>query len=81
MPHMALTDNLRRRLDNPNLTADERALIRCRAAAELIHSGQYETAREALEDLWGGVGVRPNVEGLGETTAADAASLKALHRP
>jgi tetratricopeptide (TPR) repeat protein len=68
---MTLTDSLRRQLDNPNLTADEQALIRCRAAAELIHSGQYEKARDTLEDLWGGVGVRPNLEGLEETTAAE----------
>jgi tetratricopeptide (TPR) repeat protein len=68
---MTLTDNLRRQLDSPNLTADERALIRCRAAADLIHSGQYEKAREALGDLWRGVGVRPNVEGLREATSAE----------
>lgn len=68
---MTLTDNLRRQLDNPNLTADERALIRCRAAADLTHSGQYEKAREALAELWRGVTVRPNVEGLEEKTAAE----------
>ncbi|HZI19948.1 MAG TPA: tetratricopeptide repeat protein [Pyrinomonadaceae bacterium] len=68
---MNLTDNLRRQLDNPTLTADEQALIRCRAAADLIHSGQYERAREALGDLWQGVGERPNVAGLEETTAAE----------
>ncbi|HEU4596638.1 MAG TPA: tetratricopeptide repeat protein [Pyrinomonadaceae bacterium] len=68
---MTLTDNLRRQLDNPNLTTNERALIRCRAAADLIHSGQYEKAGEALSELWRGVGVRPNVEGLEETTAAE----------
>lgn len=68
---MNLTNSLRRQLGNPNLTADERALIRCRAAADLIHSGQYEKAREALGELWRGVGVHPNVEGLEETTAAE----------
>lgn len=68
---MGLTDSLQRRLDEPHLTADERALIRCRVAADLIHTGQYERAREALGDLWRGVGVRPNLEGLEETTAAE----------
>jgi len=68
---MKSTDSLRKRLDNLNLTADERALIRCQAAAELIHSGQYERAREALGELWGGVGVRPKLEGLTEETAAE----------
>lgn len=68
---MNLTDSLRSQLDNPNLTADDKALIRCRAAADLIHSGQYEKAREVLGDFWRGVGARPNVEGLEETTAAE----------
>lgn len=69
---MGLTDSLRRQLDDPTLTADERALTRCRAAADLIHAGQYEGAREALGELWRGVGVRPNLEGLGEAAAAEA---------
>jgi tetratricopeptide (TPR) repeat protein len=68
---MTLTDERLRELDNPSLTADERALIRCRVAADLIHRGQYEAAREALGELWRGVGERPNVEGLGERTAAE----------
>lgn len=68
---MGLTDSLQRRLNDPDLTADERALIRCRLAADLIHAGQYERAREALGGLWRGVGMRPNLEGLEETTAAE----------
>jgi tetratricopeptide (TPR) repeat protein len=68
---MHLTESLRRQLDNPDLTADERASIRCRAAADLIHSGQYEKAREALGELWRGVGERPNLEGLGDRPAAE----------
>ncbi len=68
---MHLTDSLRRQLDNPNLTANERALIRCRAAADLIHSGQYEKAREVLGELWRGVSERPNLEGLGDRPAAE----------
>ena len=68
---MRLTDSRRGQLDNPNLTADERALMRCRLAADLIHGGQYEAARDALGDLWRGVGERPNVEGLEEATAAE----------
>lgn len=53
-----------RQLDNPTLSRDERALIRCQAAADLIHAGQYEAAREALGELWSGLGKRPNLEGL-----------------
>lgn len=39
-------------------------MLRCRLAAECIHAGQYEAAREALGELWRGVGESPEVEGL-----------------
>lgn len=59
-------------LDNPTLSANERALIRCEAAAMYIHAGQYEAARDALGELWTGVGERPNLEGLKhQTTRAE----------
>jgi tetratricopeptide (TPR) repeat protein len=61
---MDLAADILRQLDNPTLTANERALIRCEAAAGLIHAGQYEAAREALGELWAAVGERPNLEGL-----------------
>jgi len=60
-----------RELDNPSLTKDERALLRCRVAADFIHKGQYEAAREALGEHWLGIGKRPNLEGLDEATAAE----------
>ena len=68
---MTLADERLKELDNLSLTTDERALLRCRVAADLIHGGQYEKAREALGELWRGTGERPNVEGLGESTAAE----------
>ena len=68
---MTLTDERLRGLDNPSLTSDERALLRSQVAADLIHKGQYEAAREALGEHWRGVGQRPNVEGLGERAAAE----------
>jgi CheY-like chemotaxis protein len=61
---MNLTDDRLKELDNPSLTRNERVLLRCRLASEFIHAGQYETAREALGDLWQGIGRRPTVEGL-----------------
>ena len=42
-----------------------------RGRRSFIHGGQYEKAREALGDLWRGVGEHPNVAGLWETTAAE----------
>jgi CheY-like chemotaxis protein len=68
---MNLTDSLLRQLGDPKLTADERALLRCRVAADLIHTGQYEQAQESLGELWRSAGARPNLEGLEETTAAE----------
>lgn len=61
MPHMNLADERLKELDNPSLTEKERVLLRCRVAADLIHKGQYEAAREALGELWLGVGQRPAV--------------------
>src|SRR5215211_7846515 len=61
---MTLADERLKELDNPSLTNTERVLIRCRVAADLIHKGQYEAAREALGELWLGVGQRPPVSNL-----------------
>jgi tetratricopeptide (TPR) repeat protein len=68
---MNLTDERLRELDNPSLTEDERAVIRCYVVADLIHKGQHDSAREALGELWRGIGERPNVEGLRESTTAE----------
>ncbi len=61
---MNLADERLKELDNPSLTDSERILIRCRIAADLIHRGQYEAAREAVGELWLGVGQRPPVSTL-----------------
>jgi tetratricopeptide (TPR) repeat protein len=58
-------------LDNPSLTTNERILLRCDVASDLIHKGQYETAREALGELWPGIGERPDVKGLPPVIAAE----------
>jgi tetratricopeptide (TPR) repeat protein len=68
---MNLADERLKELDNPSLTAEERALLRCRVTADLNYAGQHEAAREALGEHWRGAGERPNVEGLGERTAAE----------
>src|SRR5215207_10572899 len=74
MPHMNLTDERLNELDNPSLTEGERALLRCRAASEFIDRGQHDDAREALGELWRGIGERPNVKGLSVVTAAEVLS-------
>jgi CheY-like chemotaxis protein len=70
-PHMTLADSLLRQLDDPTLTPDARAEIRCRAAGDLEHRGQYEDAINALAELWQGIGECPALEGLTESTAAE----------
>jgi tetratricopeptide (TPR) repeat protein len=37
---------------------------RCAAAKALANVGDYEGAREALGELWGGIGDRPKIDGL-----------------
>jgi tetratricopeptide (TPR) repeat protein len=44
---------------------------KCRAAKALASSGDYEAAREALGDLWGGIGKRPDLEGLSPRDQAE----------
>jgi tetratricopeptide (TPR) repeat protein len=68
---MTLADERLKELDNASLTEDERILIRCAVASDLIHKGQYEAAREALGELWRGVGERPDVKGLPPAVAAE----------
>lgn len=71
LPHMNLTDERLKELDNPALTEGECVLLRCRVASDHMHRGQHDAACEALGELWRGVGVRPNVEGFDESTAAE----------
>lgn len=68
---MNLADARLKELDSASLTADERTLLRCRVAADLIHKGQYEAAREALGELWRGIGERPEMERLPPAVAAE----------
>jgi tetratricopeptide (TPR) repeat protein len=70
-PHMTLAETLLKHLDNPALSREERAQLQCQIAADFEHRGEYESAREALAELWNGVGERPALEGLSELTAAE----------
>jgi tetratricopeptide (TPR) repeat protein len=69
---MTLADERLKELDNPSLMANDKILLRCRIAADFIHKGQYEAARETLGELWPGVGQRPDVNKLPPVTAAEA---------
>lgn len=61
---MTLADELLKEPDTLSLTDHAAIGMRCRAAADLIHKGQYEGAREVLGVLWPGIGQRPPVGNL-----------------
>lgn len=58
-------------IDDPNLSSDQRAFVRCRWAKQLEEIGNYDAAREVMGELWGGIGERPKVEGLDTKSAAE----------
>ncbi|HVF51138.1 MAG TPA: sigma 54-interacting transcriptional regulator [Pyrinomonadaceae bacterium] len=68
---MSLAETLLQQIEDTRLSVQERARLRCQVAGELEHRGQYEAAREALGELWQGVGVRPRLEGFDEETRAE----------
>jgi tetratricopeptide (TPR) repeat protein len=68
---MTLADGRLKELDNHLLTANERISLRCAVASDLIHKGQYEAARDALGELWSGLGARPEMRGLPPAVAAE----------
>ncbi len=68
---MTLAESVLRQIEDPPLTRDGRALLRCRIAADFEHRGQYESACEALGELWRGIGQRPDLAGLGRLAAAE----------
>src|SRR4051812_33960850 len=68
---MISTNQLLHRIADPSLTANERARLRCQFAKQLEDVGNYEAAREALGELWRGVGHQPVVNELDQATAAE----------
>lgn len=68
---MTSVSQLLHQIADPTVTRDERARLRCQLAKELEDAGNYETAREAMGDLWLLIGERPKLEGLDRATAAE----------
>lgn len=68
---MSSTIQLLHRIADPVLTPDERARLRCQLAKQLEDIGNYEAARDAMGELWSGVGCRPALDGLDQTTSAE----------
>lgn len=63
--------SLRERLNDPKLSPNQRALIRCQIAKQLEEAGDFEGARNAMGELWQRVGERPNIEALDRRTSVE----------
>ncbi len=68
---MSLRTSLLRQLENPSLSVDSRAELRCDLAREFEDKGEYEDAREALGELWSRIGEHPQVTGLQSSIAGE----------
>jgi hypothetical protein len=68
---MNLAKDLLHQIADQRLSRNERAQLRCRLAWELVEAGNYESAREAMGELWQRVGERPVLEGLDGQTKAE----------
>jgi transcriptional regulator with GAF, ATPase, and Fis domain/Flp pilus assembly protein TadD len=68
---MDLARQLLRQINDPTLSRDEIAMLRCRLARELEEAGNFEAARGAMGDLWSRIGEHPTLQGLGRRTAAE----------
>jgi tetratricopeptide (TPR) repeat protein len=67
---MHLAKTFLEEIDNPSLTVNERASLRCRLARHQEAAGDYDAAREAIAELWQGIGARPVLQGLDDETKA-----------
>lgn len=67
---MNLSHQLLHQIADPTLNPNERAQLRGQFVKQLEEAGNYEAAREAMGELWRGVGHRPVLEGLDEETSA-----------
>jgi CheY-like chemotaxis protein len=68
---MNATKGLLHRINDPGLSPQERAKLRCQLARQLEQAWNFEAAREAMGDLWQRVGERPNLQGIDEETKGE----------
>lgn len=72
---MDVQASLQRQLENPNLTRDQRAELRCQLARELENTGDYEAARQALSEFWQRIGEHPRLDKLEIVTQGEVLLL------
>ncbi len=58
-------------IPDPNLSNNERVRLRCQLAKQFERTGDYAAACRAMDNLWAGVGQRPNLDKLDERTSAE----------
>lgn len=68
---MDSTKDLLHRISDPTLSPDQRAQLRCQLAKHLEQAWNFEAAREAMGQLWQGVGDLPDVKELNEQAEAE----------
>lgn len=68
---MNLIRDLLHRINDPILSPDVRAHLRCQLAKQLEQAWNFEAAREAMGELWQRVGDLPDVQGLNEQAKAE----------
>lgn len=68
---MKLAQDLLHQIAKSDLSLSERAHLRCLLVKQLQEAGNYEAAREAMGELWQGVGERPELEGLDQVVSAE----------
>ena len=68
---MNVQSSLLRQLENPKLSRDQRAELRCELAKALENAGDYEAARQAMSEFWQRIGEQPRLDGLDITTKGE----------
>jgi len=58
-------------IPDPKLSDNERVRLRCQLAKQFEKTGNYAAACGAMDYLWAGVGLRPNLDNLDERTTAE----------
>jgi CheY-like chemotaxis protein len=68
---MKLSNQLLHQIADKTISHNERARLRCQLSKQLEETGNYDAAREAMGELWLGIGHRPVLDDLEQATAAE----------
>jgi tetratricopeptide (TPR) repeat protein len=68
---MLAVKDLIQKIPDPDLSNNERVRLRCKLAREFEKTGNFEAACGAMDHLWVAPGIRPNLDLLDASTAAE----------